>query len=147
MALTDKFASDGSHAEFDGNLQISPRRRSPLPIRRLVSLSSNLPQNPSRPHHCRRPIKEPTIAGSLTHPRRRRPLRTARCVHVLPVEEEREGAVPPCLAAASAPCHCRSSSGSQFHAPPPLSPDPRRRSPPSSLALSAPPYRRWHSSK
>ncbi|MED6119113.1 hypothetical protein PIB30_008922 [Stylosanthes scabra] len=105
-----------------------------------LSLSSNLPQNPSRPHHCRRPIKEPTIAGSLTFPRRRHPLRTAQRVHVLPVEEEQEGAVPPCLAAAAAPCRRRSSSGSQFRAPPPLSPDPRRRSPPPSLALSAPPY-------
>ncbi|MED6123388.1 hypothetical protein PIB30_048686 [Stylosanthes scabra] len=111
-----------------------------------LSLSSNLPQNPSRPHHCRGPIKEPTIAGSLTPPRCRRPLRTARCVHVLPVEEEREGAVviasppPPPLAVAVPPLdrsfvlhhHCH----------------PRRHSPPPSLALSEPPYRRcWHSSR
>ncbi|MED6110716.1 hypothetical protein PIB30_045425 [Stylosanthes scabra] len=121
---------------------ISSTTQPPSHSQTRLSLSSNLPQNPSRPHHCRRPIKEPTIAGSLTPPRRRRPLRTARRVHVLPVEEEREGAIPPCLAAAAAPCHRRSSSGSQFRAPPPLSPDPRRRSPPPSLALSAPPYHR-----
>ncbi|MED6147058.1 hypothetical protein PIB30_040432 [Stylosanthes scabra] len=106
--MTDNFASDVS----DGNIQISPRRRSPLPIHRLISLSSNLPQNPSRPHHRRRPIKEPTIAGSLTPPRRRRPLRTAWRVHVLLVEEEREEAAPPCLAAA-APCRRRCSTSSQ----------------------------------
>ncbi|MED6217309.1 hypothetical protein PIB30_016498 [Stylosanthes scabra] len=56
-------------------------------------------------------------------PRRRHPWRTAWCVHLLPVEEEREGAVPPCLVAA-APCRRCSSTGSQFRAPPPLSPPP-----------------------
>ncbi|MED6184228.1 hypothetical protein PIB30_045400 [Stylosanthes scabra] len=93
-----------------------------------LSLSSNLPQNPSRAHHCRRPIKEPTIAGSLTPPRRRRPLRTAWRVHVLPVEEEREEAVRPCLAAAA---HCRrpSSTGSQVGRRPPLPNPPNKRNP------------------